>query len=125
MERVAKATEEYLPVARDNLREFPGEPTVIPWREVPEEHREVTRITHGYPVNMHYVYRARGTDLHTYLRNASEGLIAQNLCPDYKINSEQEKAFSEVVSLLDFERAYNYFPVAFCGAYWALRKNKQ
>ena len=125
MERVAEATEEYLPVARDNLKAYPNETTVIPWREVPEEHREVTRITHGYPVNMHYVYRARGNDLHTYLRNASEGLIAQNLCPDWKIKKEQEMTFYEVIGYLDFEKAYNYYPVAFCGAYWALRQNKQ
>lgn len=125
MERVAEATEEYLPVAHDNLKAYPNETTVIPWREVPEEHIEVTRITYGYPVNMHYVYRARGTDMHTYLRNSSEGLISQNLCPGFKIKKEQEETFYEVVGYLDFEKAYNYYPVAFCGAYWALQKNKQ
>ena len=125
MERVAEATEEYLPIAYEHLKSYPNEATVIPWREVPEDLRETTRMTYGYPVNMHYVYCARGTDYHTYLRNASEGLIAQNLCPGWMIKREQEETFYEVIGHLNFERAYNYYPVAFCGAYWALQKNKQ
>lgn len=125
MERVAEATEPYLYASLEKLRDYSNPSTVTPWREVPTELREMTRVSHGYQVNMHYVYLTTGVDYHALLRNASEGLIAQGLCPDFKIKREQEEAFERVASFIDFSKAFNYFPVNFCGAYWALRKNKQ
>jgi hypothetical protein len=125
MKRVAEATEPYIFAAFEKLKEYPNPTVVTPWREVPDEFREMTRVSHGYEVNMHNVYLTTGVDYHTLLRNASEGLIAQNLCPDFKIKREQEEAFEKVASLIDFSKTFNYFPVLFCGAYWALRQNKQ
>jgi hypothetical protein len=125
MKRVAEATEPYIFVSLEKLKGYPDPTKVTPWREVPDEFREMTRVSHGYEVNMHNVYLTTGVDYHTLLRNASEGLIAQNLCPDFKIKMEQEEAFGKVASLIDFSKTFNYFPVLFCGAYWALRQNKQ
>ena len=125
MKRVAEATEPYLYVSLEKLKGL-SIPTRVPsWRELPDKYVEFTRVSHGYEVYMHHVYLAGGVDYHALLRNATEGIITQNLCPDFKIKIEQEEAFYEAVDLVDFSKAFNYFPVAFCGAYWALRKNKQ
>jgi hypothetical protein len=125
MERVSEATEPYLYASLEKLRGLSIPITVPSWRELPDEHIEFVRVSYGYEVYMHHVYLADGVDYHTLLRNATEGIITQNLCPNFKIKREQEQAFGEVVDLVDFSKAFNYFPVAFCGAYWALQKNKQ
>jgi hypothetical protein len=125
MERVSEATEPYLYASLEKLRGLSIPITVPSWRELPDEHIEFVRVSYGYEVYMHHVYLADGVDYHTLLRNATEGIITQNLCPNFKIKREQEQAFGEVVDLVDFSKAFNYFPVAFCGAYWALRQNKQ
>lgn len=125
MHRVAEGTEPYIFVSLECLDGYNNPTTVVPWRDCPPEFIEMTRVSHGYEVYMRDVYRASVGDSFTTMRNASEGIIAQCLCPDFKVKKEQEEAFERAVSFIDFSKAFNYFPVNFCGAYWALRKNKQ
>jgi hypothetical protein len=125
MERVAEATEPYIFVSLEKLKDYKNPSTVISWRECPTEFVELQRISHGYEVNFPHNYEASVGDSYPILRNASEGIITQCLCPDFKVKREQEEAFEKAVSYIDFSKAFNYFPTNFCGAYWALRKNKQ
>jgi hypothetical protein len=125
MERVAKATEPYIFVSLEKLKDYKNPTTVISWRDCPPEFVEMQRITHGYEVNFPHNYEVSVGDSSPIMRNASEGIITQCLCPNFKVKKEQAVSFEKAVSYIDFSKAFNYFPTNFCGAYWALRKNKQ
>ncbi len=125
MHRVAEATEPYIFPSLEKLKDYKNPTTILSWRECPAELVEMQRISHGYEVNFPHNYETAVGDTFTVMRNASEGIIAQCLCPDFEVKQEQRAAFEKVVELIDFSKAFNYFPVNFCGAYWALRKNKQ
>lgn len=125
MHRVAEGTEPYLFDSLEQLKGYQNPTTVMSWRDCPPEFVQIQRISHGYEVNFPLNYEASVENSFTLMRNASEGMIAQCLCPDFKVKKEQEAAFEKVVDMIDFSKAFNYFPVNFCGAYWALRKNKQ
>ena len=62
------------------------------------------------------------SDLQTALRVSVTGVRVFNR---YDADKLTEDAFEKAVSYIDFSKAFNYFPTNFCGAYWALRKNKQ
>ena len=59
------------------------------------------------------------------LRNASESVMIQNMCPGFTISEEEEKAFFILTESIDFEKMNNYSPVLLVSAYYMLNRNKK
>lgn len=91
----------------------------IPWRK-----RKFTYECES-PING-YGYFVPYSDLLAYLsglRNISEALFIQTLCPGETIPKEQIENCEKVLELFDFEKHTTYYPIGFMASYWSMKRN--
>ena len=121
MHRVAEGCEIYALDSAEKLRDYPNYRTVVSWRDCPKEYIHVEGNSHGYCFDSPDVLRYSAGDSYRLLRNASEGLIVQCLAPGYKLKDSQLEAFRSVVDMVDLANCFNFSPINFLGAYWAMK----
>lgn len=56
------------------------------------------------------------------LRNISEALYIQAVCPGTVISKSQIDNCAEVLDLFDFEKQTTYYPLNFMSSYWCMKK---
>ena len=121
MERVAKATEPYLPDALEIVLHTEIPRVVCDWRDCPAAFIKHRGTSYGYEVIKPDILAAAAGNLYFMLHNVAECILVQALCPGYKIAREQVQIFESAVQHLDFANAFSDYPVTFCAAYYALK----
>ena len=107
--------------AKEKLKDFAMPHTLPAWRNVPQKFiREEQWSIVGRKVIMRDVYTAAGVNLQA-LRNVSENIITQCICPDFEIKQEQIDAFTSVVEKISFESPCCFVPTGYCLAWWSLK----
>ncbi len=122
MQRVAKATEAYMPDALAILQEREIPRVLCDWRDCPREFIKDRGVSHGLAVIKPDVLSAAAGNLYFMIHNVAECILVQALCPAYKIAKEQVQMFEKAVHVLDFSSAYSDYPVTYSAAYYALKK---
>ena len=122
MQRVAEKSEQYAPESAEALRNYPNYRTVISWRDCPKDKMHRMGTSHGYCYDYPDLYLYYVNDMHRPLRNGAEGLIIQCLTPGYKIKKQQSEAFEAIAQIVDFMNCFNFCPVCYVGAYWAMKR---
>ncbi len=122
MEKVADGSEHFVLESRENLKGVKMQKTVISWRDCPEEFIGSEWNPYGYEVKLPNVYRASCGNLMWDLRNASDSIILQCLCDGREIKKEQIEALTEILKTLSFADSFNHTAVAYCLAFWTLKK---
>lgn len=56
------------------------------------------------------------------LRNISEALFIQSICPDESVPEEQVRECSEVLEFFDFDKHKTYYPIGFMASYWCMKR---
>ncbi len=120
MQRVAKATEAYLPDALAFLQSSEIPRTILSWRDCPAEFVKDKGLSQGLAVIKPDVLSAAGERMWFIIHNAAECILVQALCPGYKIAEGQVQMFEKAVQIIDFANAFSDYPVTFCAAYYAL-----
>ena len=123
MHRVAEGSEKYIYPSLDAIKSTSLPKVAVSWRSCPEEFVAVKKTSHGYDVLMPDVHSATNGKIYWPLRDATDGVITQCLCPDFSVKPEQIRAFSETLASVDVSKGYSHAAAAFCGAYWALKKH--
>ena len=121
MHRVAEGTEKYLYPALQILKSTPLPTTGVPWRECPDEFVRVKKPSHGYEVRLPDWREATEGSLYWPLKDATDGIITQCLCPNFNIKPQQLAAFTEALAAVDTSKGFCHAAGSFCGAYWALK----
>ena len=121
MQRVAKATEPYLPDALAILQEREIPHVLCDWRDCPEAFVKDKGISYGLAVIKPDVLAAAGGNLWFMIHNVAECILVQGLCPGYEIADGQIQMFEKAIHVIDFSSAFSDYPVTFCAAYYALK----
>lgn len=118
MQNAAEGATEYMKLAYENIDALSeAEPLFKPWRTLPAGEY---RMFQGYA---YYVPQSYQTSItHKYLRNVSEVVLIQCLCPEYKMPEWEKEMFLEFVERLQFDKATCYWPLLFCDAWWLAKK---
>ncbi len=124
MERVAKATEPYLPDALEIVLHTEIPRVVCDWRDCPAAFIKHRGTSYGYEVIKPDILAAAAGNLYFMLHNVAECILVQSLCPGFKSAPEQVELFFEAIRAIDFANAYTDYPVTYSAAYFALKKQQ-
>ena len=124
MKKVASSIDWYLDGLNGYFKDYVMPKTVKPWREVPKEFIfEKNWSLVGRQVLHPHVWLASSVDdVRKKLRNGSESIITQALCPNYQISQSQLDAFMDVVQNVSLESPFGYIATGYCLAWWSLKK---
>jgi len=123
MRRAAVASQAYLEMAYEVIDQLCiDEPKAKPWREA-DFH--TMGLIHGRSYFMPRIFDSGRISISKNMRNASEVVVIQCLCPGYTMTEETKAMFCEFVERAHFSAAANYWPILFCDAWWLARREGQ
>lgn len=124
MQKVASSIDWYLDETKGFFKAYVMPTTVTPWREISEEFVfEKPWSLVGRKVLMPHIWQASSIDgVRKKLRNSSESIITQALCPNGEISQSQLEAFLDVVSNVSFQSPFGYIATGYCLAWWTLKE---
>lgn len=119
MKIAAEVAEHYIKDSYRNIGSITvPEQKMLPWRERPARY---LGMFYGVP----YYAPPVGTEIFRHMRNASEVIIIQCLCPGYQIPQWEKEMFYEFVERARFTEANSYWPLLFCDAWWLMKHSDQ